>query len=71
MSTRLLDSDRFARTGGNPRRQLSAGSVAYHVAVTEIALGLAGPANVAWRALRRVTAEIPGITDAGVPRRQS
>ena len=29
-------------------------------------VGLAGPANVAWRALRRVTADIPGISDAGI-----
>ena len=29
-------------------------------------VGLAGPANVAWRALRRVTAGIPGLTDDGV-----
>ena len=32
-------------------------------------VGLAGPANVAWRALQRVTAGVPGITDAG--RRQA
>ncbi len=31
-------------------------------------VGLAGPANVAWRALRRVTASIPGLTDDGVRR---
>ena len=31
-------------------------------------VGLAGPANVAWRALRRVTAGIPGLTDDGVRR---
>ncbi len=29
-------------------------------------VGLAGPANVAWRALRRVTAGVPGVTDDGV-----
>jgi hypothetical protein len=29
-------------------------------------VGLAGPANVAWRALRRVTAGIPGLTDDGL-----
>lgn len=32
-------------------------------------LGLAGPGNVAWRALRRVTAGVPGLTDEG--RRQA
>ena len=31
-------------------------------------VGLAGPANVAWRALRRVTAGIPGLTNDGVRR---
>jgi len=31
-------------------------------------VGLAGPANVAWRALRRVTAGIPDLTDDGVRR---
>lgn len=31
-------------------------------------LGLAGPANAAWRALRRVTAHIPGITEDGILR---
>lgn len=31
-------------------------------------VGLAGPANVAWRALRRVAANIPGITDTGFRR---
>lgn len=31
-------------------------------------IGLAGPGNVAWRALRRVTPGIPGITDDGVRR---
>ena len=31
-------------------------------------VGLAGPANVAWRALRRVTADIPELTDDGVRR---
>jgi hypothetical protein len=29
-------------------------------------IGLAGPANVAWRALRRVTAHVPELTDEGV-----
>jgi hypothetical protein len=29
-------------------------------------IGLAGPANVAWRALRRVTAGVPTLTDDGV-----
>jgi len=29
-------------------------------------VGLAGPANIAWRALRRVTASIPGLTEDGV-----
>lgn len=31
-------------------------------------VGLAGPANVAWRALRRVTADVPALTDDGVRR---
>lgn len=31
-------------------------------------VGLAGPANVAWRALRRVTAGVPTLTDDGVRR---
>jgi hypothetical protein len=31
-------------------------------------IGLAGPGNVAWRALRRVTAGVPGLTDGGVRR---
>jgi hypothetical protein len=31
-------------------------------------VGLAGPANVAWRALRRVTAGAPALTDDGVRR---
>jgi hypothetical protein len=31
-------------------------------------VGLAGPANVAWRALRRVTIGIPGLTDDGLRR---
>jgi hypothetical protein len=31
-------------------------------------IGLAGPANVAWRALRRVTADAPAVTDDGVRR---
>jgi len=31
-------------------------------------VGLAGPANVAWRSLRRVTAGIPEITDSGIRR---
>lgn len=31
-------------------------------------VGVAGPANVAWRALRRVTAGVPALTDEGVRR---
>ena len=31
-------------------------------------VGVAGPANVAWRALRRVTAGIPALTDDGIRR---
>jgi hypothetical protein len=31
-------------------------------------IGLAGPANVAWRALRHVTADMPALTDDGVRR---